>query len=284
MPDQSMIVPAALAFIVGAAVAWIVSWTLQRARLAEREERARAAERRAVEAQQLAELGTMSSGLAHEIKNPLSTVVLNAQLLREDILDAPLDTDQSAGMVRRVDALVRETDRLRDILTDFLQYAGRMKVDRERIDLREVAVDLVDFLHAQAAQSGIRLLLSPPPEQPVSVDADRGLLKQAALNLMLNAMQAMAGAQRADGAPHELMLRIERDHGRARLHVIDTGPGVPPDRIDGIFLPYVTTKTGGTGLGLPVARRIAREHGGDVKVHSEPGRGSDFTIELPSAG
>ena len=284
MPDQSMIVPAALAFIVGAAVAWIVSWTLQRARLAEREERARAAERRAVEAQQLAELGTMSSGLAHEIKNPLSTVVLNAQLLREDILDAPLDADQSAGMVRRVDALVRETDRLRDILTDFLQYAGRMKVDRERIDLREVAVDLVDFLHAQAAQSGIRLLLSPPPEQPVSVDADRGLLKQAALNLMLNAMQAMGSAPRADGAAHELMLRIERDHGRARLHVIDTGPGVPPDRIDGIFLPYVTTKTGGTGLGLPVARRIAREHGGDVKVHSEPGRGSDFTIELPSAG
>jgi len=284
MPDQSMIVPAALAFIVGAAVAWIVSWTLQRARLAEREERARAAERRAVEAQQLAELGTMSSGLAHEIKNPLSTVVLNAQLLREDILDAPLDTDQSAGMVRRVDALVRETDRLRDILTDFLQYAGRMKVDRERIDLREVAVDLVDFLHAQAAQSGIRLLLSPPPEQPVSVDADRGLLKQAALNLMLNAMQAMGSAPRADGAAHELMLRIEDDHGRARLHVIDTGPGVQPDRIDGIFLPYVTTKTGGTGLGLPVARRIAREHGGDVKVHSEPGRGSDFTIELPSAG
>lgn len=284
MPDQSMIVPAAFAFIVGAAVAWIVSWALQRARLAEREERARAAERRAVEAQQLAELGTMSSGLAHEIKNPLSTVVLNAQLLREDILDAPLDADQSAGMVRRVDALVRETDRLRDILTDFLQYAGRMKVDRERIDLREVAVDLVDFLHAQAAQSGIRLLLSPPPEQPVSVDADRGLLKQAALNLMLNAMQAMGSAPRADGAAHELMLRIEDDHGRARLHVIDTGPGVQPDRIDGIFLPYVTTKTGGTGLGLPVARRIAREHGGDVKVHSEPGRGSDFTIELPSAG
>jgi signal transduction histidine kinase len=279
-----MIVPAAFAFIVGAAVAWIVSWALQRARLAEREERARAAERRAVEAQQLAELGTMSSGLAHEIKNPLSTVVLNAQLLREDILDAPLDADQSAGMVRRVDALVRETDRLRDILTDFLQYAGRMKVDRERIDLREVAVDLVDFLHAQAAQSGIRLLLSPPPEQPVSVDADRGLLKQAALNLMLNAMQAMGSAPRADGAAHELMLRIEDDHGRARLHVIDTGPGVQPDRIDGIFLPYVTTKTGGTGLGLPVARRIAREHGGDVKVHSEPGRGSDFTIELPSAG
>ncbi|MBM4115926.1 MAG: hypothetical protein FJ252_08660, partial [Phycisphaerae bacterium] len=191
MPDQSMIVPSALAFIAGAAFAWVVAWWIQRARLAEREDRARAAERRAVEAQQLAELGTMSSGLAHEIKNPLSTVVLNAQLLREDILDAPIEADQSASMVRRVDALVRETDRLRDILTDFLQYAGRMKVDRERIDLREVAVDLVDFLHAQAAQSGIRLLLSPPPERPVLVEADRGLLKQAALNLMLNAMQAM---------------------------------------------------------------------------------------------
>jgi len=283
MPDQSMIVPSALAFIAGAAFAWVVAWWIQRARLAEREDRARAAERRAVEAQQLAELGTMSSGLAHEIKNPLSTVVLNAQLLREDILDAPIEADQSASMVRRVDALVRETDRLRDILTDFLQYAGRMKVDRERIDLREVAVDLVDFLHAQAAQSGIRLLLSPPPERPVLVEADRGLLKQAALNLMLNAMQAMGGAPRTDGGQHELMLRIEDGGGQARLHVIDTGPGIPSDRIDGIFLPYVTTKTGGTGLGLPVARRIAREHGGDIRLHSEPGRGSDFTIELPSA-
>ncbi len=284
MPDQSMIVPALLAFNAGAAFAWAAAWWIQRARLAEREERARAAERRAVEAQQLAELGTMSSGLAHEIKNPLSTVVLNAQLLREDILDAPLEAEQSASMVRRVDALVRETDRLRDILTDFLQYAGRMKVDRERIDLREVAVDLVDFLHAQAAQSGIRLLLSPPPERAVTVEADRGLLKQAALNLMLNAMQAMGSAPRTDGGQHELMLRIEDGSGRARLHVIDTGPGIPADRIDGIFLPYVTTKTGGTGLGLPVARRIAREHGGDIRVHSEPGRGSDFTIELPSAG
>jgi signal transduction histidine kinase len=279
-----MIVPAALAFTAGAALASLAAWWIQRARVFEREERARAAERRAVEAQQLAELGTMSSGLAHEIKNPLSTVVLNAQLLREDILDAPLEADQSAGMVRRVDALVRETDRLRDILTDFLQYAGRMKVDRERLDLREVAVDLVDFLHAQAAQSGVRLLLSPPPERPVAVEADRGLLKQAALNLMLNAMQAMGSSPRADGAQHELMLRIEDGGGQARLHVIDTGPGIPADRLDGIFLPYVTTKTGGTGLGLPVARRIAREHGGDIRVHSEPGRGSDFTIELPSAG
>ena len=200
MPAPTMMLPAALAFIVGAAFAWMAAWRLQRARLAEREERARAAERRAVEAQQLAELGTMSSGLAHEIKNPLSTVVLNAQLLREDILDAPLEADQSAGMVRRVDALVRETDRLRDILTDFLQYAGRMKVDRERLDLRDVAVDLVDFLHAQAAQSGIRLLLSPPPEQRVAVDADRGLLKQAALNLMLNAMQAMSARRAAKAA------------------------------------------------------------------------------------
>lgn len=283
MPDQSMIVPAALACIAGAAVASGAAWALQRKRLAEREERARAAERRAVEAQQLAELGTMSSGLAHEIKNPLSTVVLNAQLLREDILDAPLEAEQSAGMVRRVDALVRETDRLRDILTDFLQYAGRMKVDHERLDLRDVAMDLVDFLHAQAAQAGIRLLLSPPPERPVVVSADRGLLKQAALNLMLNAMQAMGSAPRTDGGQHELMLRIEEGGGRARLHVIDTGPGIPADKVDGIFLPYVTTKTGGTGLGLPVARRIAREHGGDIRVHSEPGRGSDFVIELPAA-
>lgn len=252
--------------------------------MALREERTRVAERSAVEAQQLAELGTMSSGLAHEIKNPLSTVVLNAQLLREEILDSRLTPDESADMARRVDTLVRETDRLRDILADFLQYAGRMKVDREPVDLRDVAGDLVDFLYAQATQSGVVLRLEPPPREPVLVEADRGLVKQAALNLMLNALQAMERSPRQDGARHELMLRLEAagSDGLARLHVIDTGPGIAPEQLDAVFLPYMTTKPGGTGLGLPVARRVAREHGGDVGVFSEPGRGSDFVLSLPA--
>lgn len=272
-----------LAALGGAAIGFAAVRATARRRVQAREVDARAEERRSLEAQQQAELAMMSSGLAHEIKNPLSTVVLNAQLLREDILDSPLDAEQSEGMVRRVDALIRETDRLRVLLADFLQYAGRMKVDRERLDLRDIAADLVDFLHAQAGQAGVRLFLSPPPEQPVVVDGDRGLLKQAALNLMLNALQAMGTGPRSDEQPHELMLRVEASGGRARLHVMDTGPGIPADRIESVFLPYVTTKSGGTGLGLPVARRIAREHGGELCVHSTPGRGSDFVLELPPA-
>jgi len=97
---------------------------------------------------------------------------------------------------------------------------------------------------------------------------------------MINAVQAMSGHV-GDGARHELILRIEADDSEARVHVIDTGPGIAPDEAERVFHPYVSTKSGGTGLGLPTARRIVEEHGGRLLAHSEPGRGSDFTIHLP---
>jgi signal transduction histidine kinase len=101
---------------------------------------------------------------------------------------------------------------------------------------------------------------------------------------MLNATQAMADGSKAPPAERgELILRVESQGDEARLHVIDTGPGIPPDKIDDIFRPYVSMRTGGggTGLGLPTARRIVQEHGGEITVHSEPGTGSDFVIHLP---
>jgi signal transduction histidine kinase len=113
---------------------------------------------------------------------------------------------------------------------------------------------------------------------------DASLLKQAILNLMLNATQAMTdGAKSPSAARGELILRVESHGDESRLHVIDTGPGISPDKIEDIFRPYVSMRTGGggTGLGLPTARRIVQEHGGELTVHSEPGKGSDFVIHLP---
>jgi signal transduction histidine kinase len=255
------------------------------------EYRARQAERRARQAERLAELGAMTGGLAHEIKNPLSTIGLNAQLLGEGLSEADLPDDERQRLKRRLDALTREAERLRGILTDFLQFAGRMKLDPQPHDLVRLVDELSDFFHPQCDQAGI-MLRTQLPAEPVTAEVDEAVLKQAILNLMINAVQAMRppeggspeGAEAGRHGRHgDLMLRLERDRDEARLHVIDTGPGIEPEKLGEIFHPYVSHKTGGTGLGLPTARRIVEEHGGRLAAHSEPGRGSDFVVHLPLA-
>jgi signal transduction histidine kinase len=276
-----------LGILIGAvAMTPVVRILLRRA-----EDRARQAERRARESERLAELGSMTGGLAHEIKNPLSTVGLNAQLLAESLQEADLPKDQRDRLLRRLDALSREIDRLRGILTDFLQFAGRMKLDPQPHDLARLVDELRDFFHPQCDQAGV-VLRTQLPDGPVPVLVDAGLLKQALLNLMINAVQAMSDTPAArripgetggvDAAGHgDLMLRVETDGGDAVVHVIDTGPGITPEQRREMFLPYVSSKSGGTGLGLPTARRIVEEHGGHIEAHSEVGQGSDFAIRLP---
>ncbi|HIB01738.1 MAG TPA: ATP-binding protein [Phycisphaerales bacterium] len=107
-------------------------------------------------------------------------------------------------------------------------------------------------------------------------NVDAALLKQAILNLLINATQAMNECEQK-----ELMVRLEHDQQEARIHVIDTGKGIEEDRVDEIFHPYVSSKQGGTGLGLPTTMRIAQEHGGHITVNSTVGQGSDFTVCVP---
>jgi len=250
------------------------------------EKRARDAERRARAAERLAELGSMTGGLAHEIKNPLSTVGLNAQLLAEGLRDAELPAEQRDRLLRRLDSLSREVERLRGILTDFLQFAGRIRLDPQPRDLVRLVDELCDFFHPQCDQAGV-ILRPQLPRAPITAPVDEGLIKQALMNLMINAVQALrddretASLEAAARPAPELILRVERSEDEARIHVIDTGPGVPLQRREAIFLPYVSHKSGGTGLGLPTARRIVEEHGGRLTLESAPGRGSDFTIHLP---
>ena len=245
------------------------------------ERRAREAERRARDAERLAELGAMTGGLAHGIKNPLSTIGLNAQLRGEATAETGLPTGERDWMVRRLEALTGEVERLRGILTDFIQFAGRVKLDAQPRDLAVIVSEVSDFFHPQCDQSRV-VLRTQLPDEPVMVRVDGPLVKQALLNLMINANQAMS--DRSPGGstvPAELIVRVVADSKEARVHVIDTGPGIEPERIDEIFRPYVSLKSGGTGLGLPSARRIIEEHGGRLVAHSEPGRGSDFVIHLP---
>jgi signal transduction histidine kinase len=228
-------------------------------------------ERRTRHAERLAELGTLTGGLAHEIKNPLSTVQLNLQLLEEDLRH---DATHQPRILNRLTTVKNETSRLRDILDDFLRYAGRLELERKPIELNTLLEELVDFFAPQAQLQRVQLRLRPAPEKIIA-PVDPRLLKQAVLNLMINALQAMPGGG-------ELMLSLSRNGtDDAVIDVIDTGPGISPEAAQRIFEAYYSTKKGGTGLGLPMARRIADEHGGSLSVTSEPGKGTDFRLRLP---
>ena len=228
-------------------------------------------QRRALRAERLAEMGTLTGGLAHEIKNPLSTVQLNLQLLKEDLAAGYPVTPRT---LRRVDTVFDETGRLRLILDDFLRYAGRLELDRQPTDLGVLLGELVDFFAPQAQLHKVRLHLEAPPA-PVTAAVDAQLVKQAVLNLMLNAVEATPAGGAVTLAP--------RRAGRwAEIEVADTGPGIAPDQQGKIFHAYYTRRKGGTGLGLAMSKRIAEEHGGTLTVASAPGEGARFMLRLPT--
>ncbi len=231
-------------------------------------------QQRARQAERLAELGTLTGGLAHEIKNPLSTVQLNLQLLREDL--EPKNPG-NARLVNRLDTVQKETARLRDILDDFLRYAGKIELDPKPRDVNVLLEELTDFFSPQAQLQRVQLRLRKSP-QPLVVPLDERLIKQALLNLLINALQAMP----EEGG--EIILSVAERDGEALIDVIDTARGIAPQALEKIFEAYYSTKSGGTGLGLAIARRIAEEHGGHIDVRSEVGKGTDFTIALPMRG
>ncbi len=252
-------------------------------------------ERRAAQAERLAELGMLTAGLAHEIKNPLSTLQLNLQLLREEVderaalLASPIGDTAAENrrvlsrMQKRLGTVVREASRLREILDDFLRYAGRIEPERRLVDLAELAGELADFLSPQVQLAKLKF---ETDFAPVKANVDPGLIKQALLNLLLNAIQ-----HTPDGGTVRLSISPERrkrggdgppgDSG-VRLTVSDTGKGIAGDQRDRVFDPYFTRRKGGTGLGLALTRRIAEAHNGRIELESEVGRGSKFSLIVPA--
>ena len=220
-----------------------------------------------------AELGQLAAGLAHEIKNPLSTININLKLLVEDL---GRSGDETHGrLLRRLLSVQDETARLKGILDDFLQFAGKVELNPTVTDLRVLVGELTDFFMPQAESAGV-VLRTALPETPVPSRVDGKLIKQAVLNLMLNGVQAL-------GRGGELLIRLSAARNRAVIEVIDTGPGIPPENLSKVFEVYFSTKSGGSGLGLPTTRRIIREHGGDIRVESTVGKGTRFVILLPLA-
>jgi signal transduction histidine kinase len=220
---------------------------------------------------QYAELAELAGGFIHEIKNHLSTLGLNLQLLAEDFEDPQSQRERRA--LERVKRLESECQRLVDVSNDFLRFARVQEVETKPADLAAVVEEVVDFFSPTARAANIEIKSYLPADlPPAPLDVD--LFKQVLLNLLLNAQQAMP-----DGGEVTIQARSEAD--AIHLSVIDTGKGMTPEVSAKIFRPFFSTRQGGAGLGLATTRRIIAAHGGTIEVQSEVGRGSKFTIRLP---
>ncbi len=226
----------------------------------------------------LAFLGTLASGLAHEIKNPLSAMSVNLQMLREDLEQS--DQHRDRRFLKRVAVLESEVARLERILDGFLRYARGYSLHLLKDSVNTLIREVAEFWASKAKEEGIEVELVLESDLP-DVAFDSTYLKQALLNLLNNALEAIV--QRADRSKSEeqIVLVSRRVEQAVEILVIDSGPGIRADHVEHIFEPYFSTKRGGSGLGLSAARRIVEDHGGSLNFQSEEGRGSCFTIRLP---
>jgi len=233
--------------------------------------------------EQLEELAKLTGELAHEIKNPLSTIKINLKLISEE-LQVPdvtesgkmsLDKDgQKLARARRKIAIIqKETDRLEEILDGFLRYINRAELQLANVNINELVSDMIDFYSPQAYSHSITIRQGLQNE-PLICKIDARMLKQVILNLFVNAQYAMSNGG-------ELMIRTDNQQTNAVIQISDTGCGIDKDILRNIFKPYYSSRPEGMGLGLATARKIVEGHKGTITVNSEPGKGTSFTIKLP---
>jgi two-component system, NtrC family, sensor histidine kinase HydH len=225
--------------------------------------------RRLVE--QYTEIARLAGGLAHEIRNPLSTIRLNMQLLAEELGEA--QTTRERRSLKKIEVVQRECQRLQDLLEDFLKFARLRQPDLQPSDLNAQVRRVLDFFRPKAEQSGIEVVEYLTASLP-TVLLDREAFQGALLNLVINAEQAMP-----DGG--QLVVRTYRTADGVALELIDTGVGMDEKTRSQVFEAFFSTKKDGSGLGLSTTRRIIQSHGGHIDLQSAPGHGTQFTIKLP---
>jgi signal transduction histidine kinase len=228
-------------------------------------------------AETYAEFAALVGGLAHEIRNPLSTIRLNMELLAEDFetTDPESPTKQRDRRAKaKIDLVRQECDRLQKLLGDFLDFARQESLAPEPGSLNVEVEQLLDFFAPQARDGGVEIVRYLDPELP-TVRLDRETFRSAVLNLLLNAVQALEGGG-------QLVVRTRPSGLGVVLELIDTGPGMDAETLAKVFRAFYTTKQGGSGLGLPTARKIIEAHGGTIDIESAPGRGTKVTIWLPA--
>ncbi len=220
---------------------------------------------------QYEELAELAGSLAHEIKNPLSVIHMNIDLLSEDLAD--IDSPIRRRSLDKVEIVRQQCERMEALLRDFLRYARLAHIDLVPGNLNDQVERVLRAYRAQADASGIDILRYLDPDLPaILLHSDS--LQAALMNLVKNAIEAMPQGGR-------LWVRTIAIVGGVALELIDTGCGIDDTTLMHMFEPFYSTKEQGSGLGLPTARKIIEAHGGQINVQSEVDHGTKFLLEFP---
>jgi len=230
----------------------------------------RSLEQRMRENERLAAVGRMAGGVAHEVRNPLSSIKGLALLLKNKFPAGSREQDTA-------DLLIQETERMNRTITEMLSFTRPSALRPGQVDLARLLTRSLELIRAEAAENGIATALEAPPDlPPVLGDVDR--LQQVVMNVLLNAIQAME-----QGGRLTVGLGVRAEGRTVELRISDTGQGIAADLLPQVFYPYFTTKQGGTGIGLAISQKIIADHGGSIEMESEPGQGATVIIQLPVA-
>lgn len=224
--------------------------------------------------QKLSSIGQMAAGVAHEINNPLAIINEKTGLML-DLLHGKPDMAKREKFMELCNAIIRSVERARGITYRLLGFARRLEAQYEILDVNDIIRDVLGFLEKEAQDRNVNIQLELEPDLQ-RISSDQGQLEQVFLNLLNNSLEALA-----DGG--DIVIRTwEEDDGRTAVSLSDNGCGMPKEAMKHIFEPFYTTKKGkGTGLGLSITYGIVKKLGGDIKVQSQVGQGTTFTLYLP---
>jgi signal transduction histidine kinase len=218
------------------------------------------------------ELAELAGSLAHEIKNPLSVIRMNVELLAEDL--TPPQSPEQRRALTKVEIVMEQCTRLENLLNDFLRFARVRGLELSPGDLNEQIERVLLLFEPQANEAGVEVLKYLDPDLP-TILLDEQSLQAALVNLVKNALEAMPGGG-------QFVVRTRTTRNGVALDLIDTGCGMDERTALQMFEAFFSTKSGGSGLGLPTAKKIIEAHGGRIGVQSEVGRGTQFTLEFPT--
>jgi two-component system NtrC family sensor kinase len=234
----------------------------------------RNAQERLIQSEKLSSLGRLAASIAHEINNPLAGILTYAKLLIRTLEEAPPDDTKRAKIIGQLKLVERETQRCTAIVRNLLDFARERPLKLSQVDVNAAISEALFLINNQSRMQNIQVETSLGQVPPI--EADFGQIRQALVNILINACDAMLQGG-------TLRIGSSAEGGRVDVVVQDTGVGIPPEHMKKVMDPFFTTKEKGTGLGLSVVYGIVERHGGRLRLESEQGRGTTVTISLPQA-